>query len=183
LTTAEPRGHSAGGADQLYEYHVWSNRRVFAHLRALPAGVAEQQVASVFPTVIDVLRHLCRADELWLGVLRGLPTEEARARAAQLAERMQAADLDQLEARFENLAGRYREFLSGERPLERPVVWIHPRSGRLETTAGELLRQVCNHGTYHRGNITAMLRQMGHHGVPTDYVLYLLERQAAATTG
>ncbi|MEH7531611.1 DinB family protein, partial [Priestia megaterium] len=33
-----------------------------------------------------------------------------------------------------------------------------------------------NHGTYHRGNITAMLRQLGHPGVMTDYVLYLYER-------
>ncbi|MFC0332820.1 DinB family protein [Paenibacillus sepulcri] len=27
-----------------------------------------------------------------------------------------------------------------------------------------------NHGTYHRGNITAILRQLGHPGTPTDYV-------------
>lgn len=183
MATAEPEGKAQGGVEPLYDYHVWSNRRVFAHLATLPGGVARQEITSVFPAVIDVLRHLYRVDELWLGVMGGLPTEQARERAGQLAAVVQSADLAPLEARFEGVAARYREFLSAERPLERPVVWVHPRAGRLETTVAELLRHVCNHGTYHRGNITAMLRQMGHPGVATDYVLFLLERQRGGATG
>ncbi|WP_313897918.1 DinB family protein [Brevibacillus sp. FSL L8-0520] len=37
------------------------------------------------------------------------------------------------------------------------------------------MQHVVNHGTYHRGNIAAMLRQQGYAGVPTDYVFYLYE--------
>jgi uncharacterized damage-inducible protein DinB len=36
-----------------------------------------------------------------------------------------------------------------------------------------MILHVVNHGTYHRGNITAMLRQMGYASVPTDYGIYL----------
>ncbi|WP_313637930.1 DinB family protein [Paenibacillus sp.] len=32
---------------------------------------------------------------------------------------------------------------------------------------------IANHGSYHRGNIGTMLRQMGHTSVLQDYVLYL----------
>ncbi len=183
MTTSEPRGNGAGGVDRLLDYHVWSNRRVFAHLKTLPMGVVAQEIASVFPSVIDVLRHMYRADELWLDVMRGQPTEQARERAGQAGEMVRSVDLEQLEARFEDVAGRYRECLSGERCLEHPVVWVHPRAGRLETSAAELLRHVCNHGTYHRGNITAMLHQLGQRGIPTDYVLFLMERQGAQATG
>lgn len=178
MTTSEPHGNASGGVEHMYDYHVWSNRRVFAHLKTLPTGAAEREITSVFPSVIDVLRHVYRADELWLDVMRGLPTEQARERAGQAGEMVRSADLEQLEARFEDLASRYRECLRAERFLERPVAWVHPRAGRLDTTAAELLRQVCNHGTYHRGNITAMLRQMGHPGVPTDYVLFLMSAGA-----
>jgi uncharacterized damage-inducible protein DinB len=53
----------------------------------------------------------------------------------------------------------------------------HPQYGRLDTSISEIVQHVVNHGTYHRGNLTAMLRQQGHPGIATDYLFYLLERQ------
>ncbi|MFH0068201.1 DinB family protein [Peribacillus sp. NPDC056705] len=32
-----------------------------------------------------------------------------------------------------------------------------------------------NHGTYHRGNVSAMLHQQGERDAPTDYVFYCLK--------
>lgn len=174
---------AAGEVDRLYAHSVWSNRRVVAHLQTLPRKALAQELTSVFPSVLDVLRHMYRADELWLDVMNGLPSVQARERAGHAEETVRSADLEQLGACFEDVAGRYRAFLRRERWGEAPVVWSHPRAGRLETSAAELLRHVCHHGTYHRGNITAMLRQMGHPGVPTDYVLFLLEQQTAGWTG
>ena len=43
----------------------------------------------------------------------------------------------------------------------------------MKTAAADMILHVVNHGTYHRGNITAMLRQMGYASVPTDYGIYL----------
>ncbi|MEC2456617.1 DinB family protein, partial [Bacillus cereus] len=43
----------------------------------------------------------------------------------------------------------------------------------LETSILELVQHVVNHGTYHRGNITAMIRQLGHSSTMMDFVLYL----------
>jgi uncharacterized damage-inducible protein DinB len=43
----------------------------------------------------------------------------------------------------------------------------------MKTSVSELVPHVVNHGTYHRGNITAMLRQMGYASVSTDYGIYL----------
>ena len=53
----------------------------------------------------------------------------------------------------------------------------HPKLGTLESTYADIILHVVNHGTYHRGNVTAMLRQLGHPGVPTDYVYYLYEKR------
>ena len=166
------------GVKQLYEYHAWSNRRVLSHLGTLPEGVAEQEVHSVFPTVMAVLRHLCQVDELWLDVMRGAPIERTMERMGHIRAVLAAADLGQLAGQFNDVSSRYRAFLAETDP-DGLVVAVHPTGGRLETTVAELVRHVCNHGTYHRGNITAMLRQMGHAGVPTDYVLFLMERRPA----
>jgi uncharacterized damage-inducible protein DinB len=39
------------------------------------------------------------------------------------------------------------------------------------------MQHVVNHGTYHRGNITAMLRQLGSKGISTDFIFYLYEQE------
>ena len=41
-----------------------------------------------------------------------------------------------------------------------------------ETSLSEMVMHIVTHATYHRGNITSMLRQMGHASVTTDYTRY-----------
>ncbi|UFJ42599.1 hypothetical protein LOK74_08945 [Brevibacillus humidisoli] len=44
------------------------------------------------------------------------------------------------------------------------------------TSYSEVVQHVVNHGTYHCGNLTAMLRQMGYAGVPTDCEFFLFDQ-------
>lgn len=62
------------------------------------------------------------------------------------------------------------------------LIWIsdlpgHPKLGRLDTHFSELVQHVVNHGTYHRGNLTAMIRQQGYSSVSKDYVFYLSDNR------
>jgi uncharacterized damage-inducible protein DinB len=41
---------------------------------------------------------------------------------------------------------------------------------------GELLRHVVNHGTYHRGQVATLLRQLDVKPPQTDLILYYRER-------
>ena len=38
---------------------------------------------------------------------------------------------------------------------------------------GDALVHVANHGTYHRGQVATLLRQLGQKPAPTDYLRYL----------
>ena len=57
------------------------------------------------------------------------------------------------------------------------------------TTAGvpqaqplwQLLQHLANHGTYHRGQITTLLRQLGAKAIGTDLITFYRERAAQAT--
>ncbi|MCM3024666.1 DinB family protein [Heyndrickxia ginsengihumi] len=40
-------------------------------------------------------------------------------------------------------------------------------------TLFELIQHIVNHGTYHRGNLAAMIRQLGYQGTSTDYITFL----------
>lgn len=157
---------------KLYEYHAWANHRVFEHLQQLPEEVWTQQMTSVFPSVRALLSHIYAVDAMWLSVMQEAPFDEARALLKRLLEETKEVAIDELQERFERTAEDYRNFLA---PLDagQAISVSHPQYGSVLTPISDLVQHMVNHGTYHRGNLTAMLRQCGHPGVPTDYMFYL----------
>jgi uncharacterized damage-inducible protein DinB len=74
-----------------------------------------------------------------------------------------------LEHKQKLFAVRFRDFIL-EKDMRHEEVF-----GEVKMSYADVITHVVNHGTYHRGNITAMLHQLGHKGVPTDYGRYLYE--------
>jgi uncharacterized damage-inducible protein DinB len=62
--------------------------------------------------------------------------------------------------------------LSSQEDLEKRIELDNPYAGLRETSLAEIVLHVVNHGTYHRGNISAMLHQQGDASVMTDYAFY-----------
>lgn len=162
-------------AIQQFNYHAWSNHRVFDHLNSLPGDLYTREVESVFPTLQDVLVHLYQVDTMWLSVMSGDSFKKTMALIKQHEEKSKGRPLDELRNLFGEAEQSYASFFDQLDDPDAGISINHPRYGSLQTTVAELVGHVVNHGTYHRGNITAMLRQMGHSGVPTDYVFYLFE--------
>ncbi|MBP1930712.1 DinB family protein [Ammoniphilus resinae] len=157
---------------QLFEYHVWANRLVFEHLRKLPEDVWDKELTTVFPSVCSLMSHIYSMDLMWLGVLQERPFHEVRALLMQLLEETKTESLENMEKRFEKAAKEYQDFLSECHP-EKILTLAHPQYGSVNTPLSGVIQHVVNHGTYHRGNLTAMLRQSGHPGVATDYAFYM----------
>lgn len=74
---------------------------------------------------------------------------------------------------FFELSKRYKLFLNQREHIDKFLVIENPSGDLMKTSVSELVPYIVNHGTYHRGNITAMLRQMGYASVSTDYGHYL----------
>jgi uncharacterized damage-inducible protein DinB len=80
---------------------------------------------------------------------------------------------------FLDLSKRYKELLNSQVDMEKAIVVDNPYAGLLETSVSELVLHVVTHGSYHRGNIATMLRQMGHTSKMQDYGLYLFMPQTS----
>lgn len=158
---------------QAYDYHVWANKRLFEHLKTLPADVWSTEIKSVFPSISHTFMHIYITDTIWLGTILGKPFDEVRTSAIHLSEKLKETTNQEMEQLFLTLSEEYQEFFIREENLERAISPEHPHFGRLDTNVFELIQHVVNHGTYHRGNITAMLRQLGYTGTSTDYIFYL----------
>ncbi|MEJ8545794.1 DinB family protein [Brevibacillus borstelensis] len=162
-------------AAQLYEYHVWANERIFQHLKELPQEAYRQEIQSVFPSVFSALVHIYTVDHVWLYAMASESFEKIREAVGRIPEETEGKSVEELEQLFRAVSDKYRQFLDSLPDLNAVNAYRHPQYGTLEARHSDILQHVVNHGTYHRGNIAAMLRQQGYPGAPTDYVFYLYE--------
>ncbi|KXZ23470.1 damage-inducible protein DinB [Bacillus nakamurai] len=155
---------------QLYDYHIWANKQIFSRLKELPKDVYHQEVESVFPSIAGVLAHVYLSDVGWIDVFLGKDTLRS---AEERKEEIVSKDIEEMEVMFFELSDCYKSFLQPDENINQPLVIEHPSGDVMKTSVSDMVLHVVNHGTYHRGNITAMLRQMGYASVSTDYGVYL----------
>jgi uncharacterized damage-inducible protein DinB len=160
---------------QLYSYHKWANRRVFERLKELPSEVYDREIKSVFSSIQQVIIHIYQTDGMWLSVMSGDEFSQTMKIIKQQQEKSAGKNLREMEELYKEINRQYESFLN-RHALDEQMAISHPKYGELETTVTQMVKHVVNHGTYHRGNITAMLRQQGHAGVPTDYIFFLYDQ-------
>ena len=154
----------------LYNFNSWANRRMLDSCGPLTDEQFTRDLRSSFPSVRDTLVHIMGGEWVWLAHWRGHPsvrtvleTEFANSRFVNLAS---------VRARWEPLEADLLGFVSGltAPDLEKP---IEVKRHQFAYPLRALLQQVVNHGTYHRGQVVTMLRQLGVAPRPTDYHYYL----------
>ena len=161
---------------QRYRYNTWANKRILNHLQSLPDQVYNKEIDSVFSSIHEVVVHIYTVDGMWFSVISGDTFEETMDVINTLEQKIIGKDLHQMIGLYQEITDQYTELITS---LDDPDVVItihHPRYGEKTLPYADLIEHVVNHGTYHRGHITAMLRQQGYPGIPTDYIFYLYEK-------
>jgi uncharacterized damage-inducible protein DinB len=160
----------------LARYHLWATQRLFMHVDALPDADYRRDAGLFFRSVHGTLNHLLVADGVWYArFARGesplvrldaeLETERARLREALISS-----------------ASNWPAFVR-DCPDARWAGELHYRRGSGEPMAlpfAATLTHVFNHGTHHRGQITAAITAMGHDCPVLDIVWMLVEEKGSA---
>jgi uncharacterized damage-inducible protein DinB len=145
-----------GDLRDLLDYHYWARDRMFAALDALSDEQYTRDLGSSFRSIRDTAVHVYGAEWVWLQRWQGesptalitpdtIPDVSALKRAWAELEPKVRAFLDVMEQRGVDQTNAYTLF-SGDRG---------------ESPFWQILQHVVNHASYHRGQITAMLRQVG----------------------
>jgi uncharacterized damage-inducible protein DinB len=154
----------------LLAYHRWANARILDAAAALPADALDRDLGNSFPSVRATLAHVVGADWIWLRRWCGdSPTAPPPWELATHAE---------ISARWREVAEGQIEFLAGlaEADVDRIVAYRALNGSPYENPLGDLIRHLVNHGTYHRGQVVTMLRQLGIEPPHTDLIVYYRER-------
>ncbi|MGG3557801.1 DinB family protein [Peribacillus frigoritolerans] len=157
---------------EMYNYHAWANGVIIDRLNELPEHIYHKEIQSGFSSVSKVLTHIYLTDYTWFDIISGKSMDEAMASSSELKKEVEKKSIEEMKKIFIDLYERNKALLSTE-DMEKVMVVDNPYAGSLETTISESVLHVVTHGSYHRGNIATMLRQMGHTSVMQDFGLYL----------
>ncbi|MBT2606217.1 DinB family protein [Bacillus sp. ISL-53] len=157
---------------EMYNYHAWANGVIIDRLNELPEHIYHKEIQSGFSSVSKVLSHIYLTDYTWFDIISGISMDEAMASSSELKKEVEKKSIEEMKKIFIDLYERNKALLSTE-DMEKVMVVDNPYAGSLETTISESVLHVVTHGSYHRGNIATMLRQMGHTSVMQDFGLYL----------
>ena len=153
----------------LYDYNSWANRRVLDACAPLDTAKLAHDLHSSFPSVRDTLGHIMLAEWLWLERWQGrspaFPTENF-SDLASLRSRWQKIETD--------LSAFVQRLTSSD--LDRVVEYKNTKGRAFSSPMWQMLQHLVNHGTYHRGQITTLLRQLGATPVATDMIAFYRER-------
>jgi len=160
---------------QLYDFNSWASHRILDACGALTDEQFTRDLGSSYGSVRDTLVHILGGEQFWLERFRGgspsaLPPMEALPHLAAVRERWSGVE--------RNL----REFVNtrSAEDLERVLHYRTTEGNPNSQPLWQMMQHLANHGSYHRGQVTAMLRQLGAAPVATDLILYYREQNARA---
>jgi uncharacterized damage-inducible protein DinB len=153
---------------KLFAYGRWANAQTLASVAELGAAEFAQPVGGSFGSVQGTLVHLYGADWVWLERWQGRSP-----RALPTAQ--EASIFDALSQMWREVQEKQREFVEAltEERMAQPLAYVNFKGETFTYPLGEILVHVANHGTYHRGQVATLLRQLGKTPASTDYLRYL----------
>lgn len=158
----------------LVDFHYWSRDRMLLAVEALTPDQYAQPMGNSFSSVRETLNHLYFAEWVWYSRWTGVsPT------AFPSTDEM--PDLVTLRERWTGMERKVRAFLGsvGSDGLDQVVAYRLMSGTEGASPLWQMVAHLVNHATYHRGQVTTLLRQ---HGVAaprsTDMITFFRERAA-----
>ena len=160
----------------LLEYHYWARDRLLEAVAPLTHEQLAAERGNSFSSLHATLVHLYGADWIWHSRWNGVsPTG--------LPAASEFADLAAVRAAWQDIEARVRELVTrlGEDGIQRPIEYRGPTGILQAQPFWQMFQHLVNHGSYHRGQITTMLRQIGA-APPKSLDLITFYREQAART-
>ncbi|HYL09634.1 MAG TPA: DinB family protein [Candidatus Acidoferrales bacterium] len=160
----------------LYDYNSWANHRTVEACTGLTVDQFLRDLGSSFRSVRDTLAHIMHGEWIWLERFQGrspnaMPTADLY------------GNLDSLRARWGEIEQNLVAFVGGlqQADIDRVFEYKTISYGAGKNPMWQSLQHLVNHGTYHRGQIATMLRQLSAKPISTDMTLFHRQRAAGAS--
>jgi uncharacterized damage-inducible protein DinB len=152
---------------ELFRYNRWANGRVFERLGTLPKEDFTRDLGNSYPSLRDTALHIIWAEWIWLERWKGTSPQLV----FQVRDFPTVAALETKWSEVERGQRTFLDTLPAER-LREVVPYVNLQGHTWRYPLWRQMVHVVNHSTYHRGQLTTMLRQVKAQVVATDFLIF-----------
>lgn len=170
----------------LYEYDRWANKRVLRAASSLSVEQFTRDLGGAFRSVRDTLVHIIGCEWAWLTIWKQSSVTSAYVtdmwtRVKTVFDSNAFPDLAAVQRRWTEVESEQNEFV--DRVTNESLSRMVPVNAS-QISLEHLMQHLANHSTYHRGQLSLMMRQLGAEPIATDFAFFLMEgrRDRAAAT-
>ncbi|HLK06994.1 MAG TPA: DinB family protein [Candidatus Angelobacter sp.] len=152
---------------ELYLYNHWADERTLASVAPLSPEQFTRNMGNSFSSVRDTMAHILSAEWIWLERWLGRSPR-------QMLPASDFPTVDALRQRWATVEQDLSRFLQTLTPdrLRQTVAYINRAGQPFAHPLWQQMVHVVNHSSYHRGQITTLLRQLGAEPQDTDFLSY-----------
>jgi uncharacterized damage-inducible protein DinB len=153
----------------LHAFGSWATQRVFVALEALRPDQLDLDMKVGHTSIFGTLFHLVDAEKIWLSRWNGTPEEHLQAKAI-------GTSLSALKTAWEKVGFERAKWLGTMTDKKLQETFTMTSQGNKYThTHWQAIQHMTDHGTYHRAQISAMLRQLGFTPPVTSLITFYRE--------
>jgi uncharacterized damage-inducible protein DinB len=143
------------------DYTYWASDRLLDAARPLSEDELTRDLGNSFGGVLGTLVHIFQADRIWLSRVSGSPR-------ATLSDPDETWTIESLQSAWVDVHLGWIDWAGHVEDVRQVFSYTNTAGEAKQLELWQLVFHLVNHGTYHRGQITTMLRQLGYSPVSTD---------------
>jgi uncharacterized damage-inducible protein DinB len=159
----------------LVDYHYWSRDRLLEAVERLTPEQFNKDLGNSFRSIRDTLVHLYGADRIWCDRWEGQSPRS-------MPDPGGFPDVASIRRAWKEQEGKVRAILErlGEQGVGQPIEYRTTGGQTQAQLFWQMLQHLVNHGSYHRGQVTTMMRQLEEAPPKSmDLIAFYRERSAA----
>ncbi|HVK96544.1 MAG TPA: DinB family protein [Flavisolibacter sp.] len=153
---------------ELADYNLWANQQLLKLILSLSEEQQNMELKSSFPSLRKTALHMIDAEHIWWQRMKlqeriTRPSDDFKGSMNDISQ-----DLFQIN-------NQWKDWIVGmqEHMLQHEFIYQNSKTEKFKKPIYQMLLHIFNHGTYHRGQIVNMLRQIGVEKIPqTDFIVF-----------
>jgi uncharacterized damage-inducible protein DinB len=153
---------------QYAAYNTWANQKLAELILTLPEELQQKEVISSFPSIYLTLLHMWNTESVWWQRLKLQENINGPANSFKGDTKEIIQHLLQQNKMWEDWINN-----SSEMSLDHVFKYHTTKREPFKQPTYQMLLHVFNHGSYHRGQLINILRQLGQTKIPeTDFIVW-----------
>ena len=150
-----------------FGYQRWATRQLLDKAATLTEEELKRDLHSSYKSILDTLNHLYRSEWVWYQRTQGISP-------ASFDDILPATELPELVFAYQDVQADWQNWANSliKEDLDSELSYRLLNGTPVVSKLWQVVFHVVNHSTYHRGQVTTMLRQLGKTPVALDLIHY-----------